>query len=134
MPDDRPNETELHPHLVLDFPGDRGQFRSHQHMNLALLWKHKTAIQNGEYEAVMLFAETMVLDDERERLFDFLISHGNDEGFLNVVYDAIWNCHLGRSNLPLAPSSDFSISTSETDSSSTDDSSSPDTEADPEES
>jgi hypothetical protein len=128
MPDEQTTD-ELHPHLVLEFGDDVGRFRAHEHFNLALLWKHKSAIERGTYEAVMLFAETMVLDDDRDALFDFLVSHGNDADFVTVVYNALWRCHVGETNLPLARLSDSSPSTNSTDSSSTENSSSPVTDS-----
>jgi hypothetical protein len=117
-----PAGTSLSPHLVLDYgKGEEqiGRFPCRPQFNQMLLWKHRVGFLTGEFDSVMVMLEALVLDEARPALEEFLIAHGDDPDFTQVIYDAMFAAVRGETNLPKAQSSDSSDSTSSTEPKST---------------
>ncbi len=121
--------------VVLDFgDGQPATFKAERYANQFLLVRHLDQAygSEGDYYAIVAVTNLVrdqVLDEERDRLDEFLLAHGRSEDYVPVIRDALGECWKGETNLPLESSQDSSATTSPTDgaTSSTDASSSVDT-------
>ena len=56
-----------------------------------------------------------MLDEERDRLDEFLLAHGRSDDYVPVIRDALGECWKGETSLPLESSPASSETTSPTD-------------------
>lgn len=129
------DNNDVQPTVVLDFgDGQPAEFKAERYANQFLLVRHLDQAygSEGDYYAIVAVTNLVrdqVLDEERDRLDEFLLAHGRSDDYVPVIRDALGDCWRGETNLPLEPSQDSSETTSPTDgdTSSTGDSSSEDT-------
>jgi hypothetical protein len=109
------------PTVVLDFgDGQPATFKAERYANQFLLVRHLDQAygSDGDYYAIVAVTNLVrdqVLDEERDRLDEFLLAHGRSDDYVPVIRDALGECWKGETNLPLGSSQDSSETTSQTD-------------------
>lgn len=99
--------------------GEAGIFMAHKAVNRWAVIKMARAEASGDdakqagafYDLVM----TIVLPEERERLDDYMMEHGDDDG-MQAMSLAVGRFVKGETGLPLAPSQDLSNASTATNS------------------
>lgn len=131
LTDEEKSKAPPHKHfLVLDPADPQAAFKAHREVNRwALVKAARAEAKKDDAMRAVAFVDlvmAIVLPEERGRLDDYMLDHGDDDGMarMNAAVDAYVN---GDTGLPLGPSSTSSTSTTETSPSGEDSSSVPGT-------
>jgi hypothetical protein len=106
------------PALQITFGDDTATFKAHPDANQFLIMRHIDDLALPGFaslKAVTVLVLDQVLDEERPALEEFLLKHGREDDYSQILYDSLQACWSGETVYPFGSSSDSAEATSETD-------------------